>query len=77
MNVLHYVKGNERFIFIWTDENRGKILSTLGKFASDKDLQSFDWMDATTLAQRIRNEGSESLEMHKINKRCGTHFRRK
>lgn len=53
INVVALIKGNERYIFLFTDEQRGEALRTLGRFASNKEL-SFTWYDAAVLSQKIR-----------------------
>jgi len=55
LNVLALVKGEERYIFLYHDDQRNQALRTLGKFAHDPDL-SFSWYDAAALSQRIREE---------------------
>ena len=53
INVLALVKGKERYIFLFDDENRLETLRTLGRYASNADL-SFTWYDAAVLSQKIR-----------------------
>lgn len=51
--MLALVKGEERYIFLFDDANRGECLRTLGRFASNYEL-SFTWYDAAVLSQKIR-----------------------
>ena len=53
INVLALVKGEERYIFLFDDNNRAETLRTLGRYASNPDL-SFTWYDAAVLSQKIR-----------------------
>ena len=53
VNVLAMVKGEERYIFLFNDDNRAETLRTLGRYASNPDL-SFTWYDAAVLSQKIR-----------------------
>jgi hypothetical protein len=53
INVLALVKGAERYIFLYDDENRSEVLRTLGRYASNPDL-SFSWYDAAVLSQKVR-----------------------
>jgi hypothetical protein len=53
INVLALVKGSERYIFLYDDENRRETLRTLGRYASRSDL-SFSWYDAAVLSQKVR-----------------------
>ena len=56
INILALVKGKERYVFLFDDDNRGAVLRTLGRYASNPDL-SFTWCDAAVLSQRISQEG--------------------
>ena len=53
INVLALVKGEERYVFLFDDNNRSETLRILGRYASDPDL-SFSWYDAAVLSQKIR-----------------------
>ena len=59
INVLALVKGKERYIFLYDDDNRAETLRTLGRFASNQDL-SFSWYDAAVLSQKIRQTANHS-----------------
>lgn len=54
INVLALVKGDERYLFLFNDENKGETLRTLGRYASNSEL-SFSWYDAAVLSQKVRN----------------------
>jgi hypothetical protein len=58
INVLALVKGAERYIFLYDDQNRAEALRTLGRFASNPEL-SFTWYDAAVLSQKIRQSVQE------------------
>ena len=53
INVLALVKGKERYIFLYDDARRAEALRTLGRFASNPDL-NFSWYDAAVLSQKVR-----------------------
>ena len=53
INVLALVKGSEKYIFMFDDQNRVPILRQLGMFAADAEL-SFTWLDAVHLAAKVR-----------------------
>lgn len=53
LNVLALVKGEERYIFVYEDQQKDAALKTLGRWATNPDL-SFSWYDAAVLSQRIR-----------------------
>ena len=53
INVLALVKGEERYVFMFSDQRRAEALRTLGRYASNPEL-SFTWYDAAVLSQKIR-----------------------
>lgn len=53
INVLVLVKGEERFIFLFNDDNRSETLRLFGRYASNPEL-SFTWYDAAVLSQKVR-----------------------
>ncbi len=61
INVLALVKGAERYIFLYDDNNRAETLRTLGRYASNPDL-SFTWYDAAVLSQKIRQTSKKAAE---------------
>jgi hypothetical protein len=62
INVLALVKGQERYVFLYNDQNRAETLRVLGRFASNPEL-SFTWYDAAVLSQKIRQESQkQSIE---------------
>ena len=58
INVLALVKGEERYVFLYDDENRAEALRTLGRYASNPEL-SFTWYDAAVLSQKVRQTGGQ------------------
>lgn len=54
INVVALVKGEERYIFLFNDQQKSQTLRTLGRYASNPDL-SFSWYDAAVLSQKVRN----------------------
>ena len=68
INVLALVKGAERYVFLYNDENTAETMRRLGRFASNPDL-SFTWYDAAVLSQKIRQEDSKGREKFKLEKR--------
>ena len=53
INVLALVKGVERYIFLFDDDQKAECLRTLGRYATNPEL-SFNWYDAAILSQKIR-----------------------
>ena len=54
INVLALVKGKDRYIFLYDDRRRAETLRTLGRFASNPEL-NFSWYDAAVLSQKVRD----------------------
>ncbi len=61
INVLALIKGEERYIFLYDDDNRAETLRMLGRYASDSEL-SFTWYDAAVLSQKIRRQNEEQSQ---------------
>ncbi len=53
VNVLALVKGDQRFVFLFDDENGDETLRQLARFAANPELD-FSWYDAAMLSQKIR-----------------------
>lgn len=70
VNVLALVKGEEKFIFLFDDENRDETLRQLARFAANPDLD-FSWYDAAMLSRKIREtvpvESDESMASEEFN----------
>ena len=60
VNVLALVKGSERYIFLYDDDNRAATLRMLGRYASNPEL-NFTWYDAAVLSQKVRQNNSPSV----------------
>lgn len=58
INVLALVKGEERYVFLYDDDNRAETLRMLGRYASNPEL-SFTWYDAAILSQKIRSTAQQ------------------
>ena len=66
INVIALVKGSERYVFLFDDNNRSKVLRTLGRYASQPDL-SFSWYDAAVLSQKVRRaDASSTAEINRL-----------
>ena len=64
VNVLALAKGNERYIFLFDDNNRSRVLQTLGQFADNPEL-SFTKYDAAVLSQKVRQESQKQRQPRK------------
>lgn len=65
VNVLALVKGEQRYIFLYTDQNKSETLRTLGSYASDPEID-FSWYDAAVLSQKLRQNKSETVTVNRI-----------
>ena len=61
VNVLALVKGQQRYLFLFDDENRTETLRTLGRFAADPELD-FSWYDAAVLSRKIREATATTVD---------------
>ena len=52
LNVLLFVKGDERYAFTFPDDSTASVIWLLFDFASRADLE-FSWADAAGLAKQI------------------------
>jgi hypothetical protein len=59
INVLALVKGNERYIFLFDDDNRVETLRQIGRYAANPEL-SFTWYDAAVMSQKIRQTAQQA-----------------
>lgn len=62
INVLALIKGEERYVFLYTNENKDECLRTLGRFASNPEL-SFNWYDAAVLSFKIRQNNDKKIKI--------------
>jgi hypothetical protein len=56
LNVLVLMKGEERYIYVYDDESRVKLLDLFRDQAAD-DRYSLNGFDAATLSQKAREQG--------------------
>lgn len=55
LNMLALVKGEERYVFFYTNSTEADARRTFGRFAANPEL-SFTWYDAAVLSQKIAAE---------------------
>lgn len=65
INVLALVKGSERYVFLFDDNNRTETLRQIGRYAADPDL-SFNWYDAAVMSQKIRQAAQQQAERERV-----------
>jgi hypothetical protein len=54
-NVLALIKGKERYVFVYDEESRTKLIDAFRDSAADPQL-SFSWFDACVLTQKAREQ---------------------
>jgi hypothetical protein len=54
-NVLALVKGVERYIFVYDDDSRAKLIDTIRDQAANPHL-SLSWFDANVLTRKAREQ---------------------
>lgn len=57
-NVIGLVKGEERYLFVYTDDRRVDLLRKFAAFALDPGL-SFTWLDAANCSREVRRQHEE------------------
>ena len=57
LTVLCLKKANDRYVFLFTDAQRGECIKQFGRFAANPEL-SFNWGDAAALAAKVREVSS-------------------
>lgn len=60
ISVLEFVKGEERYVFLYDEQNCTETLRMLGRYAADPQL-SFTWYDAAVISKKIRENATGPL----------------
>lgn len=58
LNTIALIKGDERYLFVFDDNQVAEVLRVFGRFASNPTL-SFTWYDAAVLSQKVRERNYE------------------
>jgi hypothetical protein len=56
-NVLALVKGEERYVYVYDDDNRVTLIEAVRAQAADPSL-SLNWFDAAVLSQKAREQAA-------------------
>jgi hypothetical protein len=59
INLLHFATDDEKYIYIFDDNNRDATLRHIVQQAADPEL-SLTWFDAATLSRKIRTQKVEA-----------------
>ena len=65
LNVLALVKGAERFIFVYDDDSRERVIDSVRDKAADPTV-SLNWFDAAVLTERARRQGVPARESDEL-----------
>ena len=55
LNVLALIKGTERYIFVYDDDSRAKLIDSIRDLAANPHL-SLSWFDASVLTTKAREQ---------------------
>ena len=58
IKVIALIKGDEQYVFLYNESNRGGLRRLLGQYASNPEL-SFTWYDAAVLSRKICQESQQ------------------
>ena len=61
VNVLMLKKNEDRYLFLFDDDNEVAVMRTFGRFAADKEL-SFSWYDAARLSKEVRGRSEQDAQ---------------
>lgn len=59
VNLVALVKDGQRYVFVFDEKSISQLMQTLGRYASDPEL-NFNWYDAALLSQKIRRLQQEA-----------------
>jgi hypothetical protein len=61
LSILALIKGPERYIYVFDDASRDRLLDAIRNQAADPAV-SLTWFDAAVLCQRARQPGLEAAD---------------
>lgn len=64
LNVLALVKGAERYVYVYDDDSRQRLLEAFREHAADPSL-SLTWFDAAVLGQKAREQAEQTVASSK------------
>jgi hypothetical protein len=62
-NVLALIKGEERYIYVYDDDSRPRLIDAFRDQAADPQF-NFSWFDAAVLTEKARQQGLANEEQH-------------
>jgi hypothetical protein len=60
-NVLALIKGNEKYVFVYDDDSRQRLLDAFRDQAADPRL-SFSWFDAAIMTDKAREQAQTATQ---------------
>jgi len=63
LNVLALIKGDERFLFVYSDDSKDALIADIRDKAADPAV-ALNWFDAAVLTERVKNPASEPNTTH-------------
>ncbi len=63
LNVLALIKGDERFLFVYSDDSKDALIADIRDKAADPAC-ALNWFDAAVLTERVKNPASEPNTTH-------------
>ncbi len=61
LNVLALIKGDERYVFVYDDSSRQKLIDSFRDQAADPRL-SFTWFDALVMTEKAKEQARKLPE---------------
>jgi hypothetical protein len=58
LNVLALIKGGERYVYVYDDDSRSRLIDAFRDHAADPRL-SLSWFDASVLTEKARAQAAE------------------
>lgn len=63
LNVLALIKGDERFLFVYSDDSKDALIADIRDKAADPAC-TLNWFDAAVLTERVKNPTGEPNTTH-------------
>jgi len=63
LNVLALIKGDERFLFVYSDDSKDALIADIRDKAADPAV-ALNWFDAAVLTERVKNPAGEPNTTH-------------
>jgi hypothetical protein len=61
LNILALIKGDERYVYVYDDASRPKLVEAFHAQAANAEL-SLNWFDVVVLTQKAEEQGAQSAQ---------------